>query len=200
MKKVLLFAFVLLLSISLLGCTGKGNEEPQPQALGLKDFFPLSKGSTWQYLGEGNEYASFKREVLLLEGDRVQIAEDNGGTVSASVFRITEEEITRTFFQGEEYDKTNLLGEEANDNMVILKTPLEAGTKWEVPEGIREIAETNATVDTPAGKFEDCIKVSIKLQNSTMNEYYKAGVGMVKREFVSEGMMVTSTLEKYEIK
>jgi len=29
---------------------------------------------------------------------------------------------------------------------------------------------------------------------------YKRGVGMVKREFVSEGTTVTSTLEKYEIK
>jgi hypothetical protein len=33
-----------------------------------------------------------------------------------------------------------------------------------------------------------------------MYEYFKAGIGMVKREFESEGMKVTSALEKYEIK
>jgi hypothetical protein len=179
---------------------GDYEEEPQPEPLSLKEIFPLSQGSTWQYLGEGNEYASFNRKVLFLEGDRAQVAEDNGGTVSASVFKTTEEEIIRTFFQGEEYDETNLLDQESNDSLVVLKAPLKVGTSWEVPGGVREIVETDAVVDTPAGKFEGCIKVSIKLENSTMYEYFKAGIGMVKREFESEGMKVTSTLEKYEIK
>lgn len=166
----------------------------------LKDLFPLGKGSTWEYLGDGNEYASFNRKVLFTEGDRVQTVEDNGGTVSASVFKITEKEIIRTFFQGEEYGQGNLFDKESNDNTVILKAPLKAGTKWETSKDAREIVETDAVVNTPAGKFEGCMKVSIKSQNSTMYEYFKAGIGMVKREFISEGMSVTSTLEKYEIK
>ena len=211
MKKTLLFTFILLLSVSLLGCANGGNppqpaentpptEGPQQETVSLKDFFPLSKGSTWKYLGEGNEYASFNRKVLFVEGDRAQTVEDNGGTVSASIFKTTENEIIRTFFQGEESNETNLLDQKPNDTLVILKAPLSVGTKWEVQEGVREIVEIDAIVDTPAGKFEGCIKVSIKMQNSTMNEYFKAGVGMVKREFTSEGMVVTSTLEKYDIK
>jgi hypothetical protein len=138
--------------------------------------------------------------VLLTEGDRAQVVEDNGGTTSASVFKITDEEILRTFFQGEEYNEKNLLDEESNDNLVILKAPLTVGAKWETSKDAREIVETDAVVETPAGKFEGCIKVSIKSENSTMYEYFKAGIGMVKREFISEGMTVTSTLEKYEIK
>lgn len=200
MKKTLLYALIFLLSISLLGCTSTGNVPQPADKADLKDFFPLSSGSTWQYKGEGNEYASFTRKVLFVDGDRAQVSEDNGGTVSAAVFKATEDTILRTFFQGEEYNETNLLDRESNENLIILKAPLKAGTKWEVPGGVREIVETNATVDTPAGKFEECIKVSIKLENSVMNEYFKAGVGMVKREFESEGMKVTSTLEKYEIK
>lgn len=199
MKKTLLFAFVLMLCVPLFGCNKLPAEEP-PVTLGLKDFFPLSEGSTWQYRGEGNEYASFNRKVVFHEGDRVQIIEDNGGTVSASIFKTGEDEILRTFFQGEEYEEMNLLDQDDNDSLVILRTPLKVGTRWETAEGVREIAAMDAVVDTPAGKFEDCIKVSIKLQYSTLYEYFKAGVGMVKREFTSEGMMVTSTLEKYEIK
>ncbi len=170
------------------------------EAVSLKAFFPLSKGSTWQYLGEGNEYATFTRKVLFTEGDRAQIAEDNGGTVSASVFKITDNEIIRTFFRGEEYDGKNLLNEKDNDNLVVLKAPLKSGTKWKAGDGEREIVDTAAVVDTPAGKFEGCIKVRIQKEHSTMYEYYKAGIGMVKREFESEGFKVTSTLEKYEIK
>lgn len=201
MKRILTLILILLLGISITGCAKAVNEpEPQQETLSLKDFFPLSNGSTWQYKGEGNEYASFSRKVLFVDGNRAQISEDNGGTVSTSVFEVSDEAITRTFFKGEEYDEINFIGQKPNDDLIILKAPLKAGTSWEVQDGVREITEVGATVDTPACKFEDCIKVTIKLENSTMQEYFKAGVGMVKREFVSEGMTVTSTLEKYEIR
>lgn len=172
----------------------------KPEAVIPENFFPVSVGSTWEFLGEGNEYAAFVRKALFKEGDRAQFSEDNGGTVSASIFKVTEKEIVRTFLRGEEYNNENLMKEKANDATVILKAPLKAGTKWKNSGDNREIVATDAVVETPAGKFTDCIKVSIKTDNSTMYEYFKAGVGMVKREFVSEGMTVTSTLEKYEIK
>jgi hypothetical protein len=175
-------------------------EEEEPHVLSLKDYFPLTGGSTWKYLGEGMEYASFSREVLYVGGNRAQVSENNGGTVSASLFEFREGEIVRTFFRGEEYDGNNLLDEEANDNLVLIKVPLEAGTKWETPNGTREIVETDAVVDTPAGKFEGCIKIEITTEHSVMYEYYKEGVGLVKREFLSEGAAVTSTLEEYSIK
>jgi hypothetical protein len=175
-------------------------EEQQPEDISLKDFFPLTEGTKWQYLGEGNEFASFTSEVLFVKEDRAQVMENNGGTVSASVFKVTDDEIVRIFFKGEEYDETNFLDEEPNDNLVILKKPLKVGTKWETTHGTREIVETDAIVDTPAGKFEDCIKVRISLDTSTSFEYFKQGIGMVKREFIYEDTIVTSTLEKYEIK
>lgn len=181
-------------------------EQPKPQVeefpavtQNLNKYFPLTKGSTWQYKGEGNEYASFTREVLFVEGDKAQIKEDTGGTVSAAVFKTTEKEITRIFFRGEEYEETNFLNEEPNDNLVILKTPLEVGIKWEEPNGVREIVEVDAAVDTPAGRFENCIKIKIQGQDSTMFEYFKDEIGMVKREFISGDTTVTSTLEKYTI-
>jgi hypothetical protein len=167
-------------------------------AVGVKDYFPLSIGSTWQYLGEGNEYASFTRKVLFKEGDRIQTMEDNGGTVSANIYKVTGDAARLVYSQGEQYDKVNLLDRKDNRDSIVLKAPLKTGTKWENAEDEREILATDASVDTPAGRFEACVKVSIKSQNSTMYEYYKAGVGMVKREFISEGLTVTSTLEKYE--
>jgi len=179
---------------------GKSNGGENQEEISLKEYFPLTEGSRWKYIGEGNEFASFTREVLYVKGDRAQIIENNGGTVSASVFEVTDEEIVRIFFQGEEYEATNFLDVEPNDNFVILKKPLKIGTKWETPQGSREIVEIDATVDTPAGKFEDCVVVSISQGSSTSYEYYKQGVGMVKREFVSEGITVMSTLEEYEIK
>lgn len=163
------------------------------------EFFPLTKGSTWQYQGEGNEYASFSREVLFTLDDRAQIREDNGGTVSSSIFESRDDQIAAIYFQEETYDETNFLEEEPNENLIILKTPLEVGTKWEYRNGTREIVDINATVETPAGEFEKCIVVRITFPDSTLFEYYKEGVGMVKREFISGDSRVTSILEKYKI-
>lgn len=166
----------------------------------LADYFPLTLGSTWQYSGEGSEYASFTREVVFAEGNRGQIKEDNGGTVSAAVFAATDQEITRIFFQGESYENENFLNAQTNDSLIILKAPLRVGTKWETTDSTREIVDVNASVDTPAGNFTKVIQVKITYPDSTIMEYFKDGVGMVKREFVSGDFKVTSILEKYEIK
>ena len=166
----LVIIFVLILIFSM-GCTqtesptpisepeeqqNPQGEEPAPNTQVLKNYFPLTDGSVWKYLGEGNEYATFNREVVFVEGDKAQIREDNGGTVSAAVFQTSENAITRIFFQGEEYEDTNFLNEEPNNSLEILKNPLEVGTKWEDPNGTREIVDINATVNTQAGKFENC--------------------------------------------
>ncbi|MGI6004916.1 MAG: hypothetical protein ACOX88_05830 [Christensenellales bacterium] len=176
--------------------------EPSPSAgvLSPKNFFPLSQDSTWQYQGEGNEYATFSRKVVFAAADRAQVEEDNGGTVTAAVWKATDDEVVRTYFEGEAYDGANRLSALPNDTLIILKAPLTTGTKWDTPQGTREIVSTDAVVDTPAGKFEDCIKVLNMSENATVYEYFKEGVGMVKREFSSEGTTITSTLEQYSVK
>lgn len=178
-------------------------ETPAPKKEIVKkpgDYFPLTKGSTWQYRGEGNEYASFNRQVLYTEDNRAQIREDNGGSVSAAIFEITDSAVIRTFFQGESYGTENLLEQQGKESVTILKTPLKVGTKWQEPTGDREITAVNAEVYTPAGTFKNCIKVKVANQDSSVFEYFKDGVGMIKREFISGETSVTSTLEKYDIK
>jgi len=172
-------------------------QQPAKQYLNPSDFFPLSVGSTWDYKGEGNEYASFTREVLFASGDRAQIRENNGGTVSAAIFNTSTDTVSRIFFMGEAYGQENFLNTEPKEDIIILKSPLQVGTKWEEPNGNREIVDMNAKVDTPAGIFDECIKVKISSKDSTLYEFYKKDIGMVKREFRSGDTVVTSSLKKY---
>ncbi len=204
---------IVLMAAAFTGCSKSNVQIPPPgssdkapgapvqPAQKAGDYFPLTVGSSWQYLGEGNEYASFNRLVLFAKGNRAQVRSDNGGTVSAMVFETTDTAVTRVYMKGEEYGSANFLDAEPNENIMILKTPLETGTKWEDSNGgTREIVDINAALDTPAGRFENCVKVKITGQNSTIYEYYKEGVGLVRSEFLSGDTSVTSTLEKYNIK
>ena len=223
MKKfiLLVLSISILLNISLVGCTKVSNSErtknikqekvsnsEEPKKINKekvpnlqpKDYFPLYEGSSWEYQGEGNEYASFTRNVMYVKGNLAQVREDNGGTVGASVFKTSADAITRIFFRGESYDETNYLTSKSNENMIVLKSPIAVGTKWTNPNNEREIVDTKASVTTPAGTFKECIKVKITENDSTTYEYFAKGVGMVMREFIYEELRITSSLKKYDIK
>lgn len=191
--------FFFLLILFLAGCltlTACSKAEPPKPA----DFFPMTKGSFWEYEGEGNEFASFTREVLFTDSGRAQLRENNGGTVTASVIEATETAVIRVFSRAEAYGEENYMEKQATENTILLKAPVEVGTEWEVQDGIKEITDVNATVTTPAGKFEKCVAVTANYGESTIVEYYKAGIGLVKREFTSGDIKVTSSLKRYEIK
>lgn len=178
-------------------------EEPIEENEGervLSNYFPLEVGNIWEYEGEGMEYASFTREVVYKEDNKAQVKEDNTGTVTAKVFEITDEAITSVYSQSEAYDDENFLNSENNEDVIVLKSPLEIGTKWETEEGSKEIVEIDASLDTPAGEFDNLIKVQTTHEDNISYEYYKEGIGLVRREFFSDGVEITSTLKQYNIK
>ena len=212
---IIIVALLLALPVVATGCRRSSapqdendaadqNRSGATQQLSLAAYFPLTVRSTWSYLGEGMEYASFTREVVFARGQRGQLQEDNGGTVIAAVYEITEDAITRIYHAGEAYEVEDLLDRVAapeSEKVVILRTPLAVGTTWQTQGyGTRTITATDAIVETPAGKFENCIAVKIEGEDSTLHEYFKEGIGLVLREFESEGYRVTSTLEEYDIK
>ena len=225
MKQLISCMIIFLMIIGLTGCgwtksNGSKSSTPKPQppkqitetnpkkepgqvipgkvqALRPADFFPLATGFIWKYQGEGNEYATFKRIVYTTKGNLAQIREDNGGTISASVFKTTSDAVTRIFFRGEVYKYKSFLSEKPNENTIILKSPLEVGTKWKDQNGTKEIVGLNTSVFTPAGLYSNCLELKISNENSTVYEYYKKGVGMVKREFVSGETKITSSLQRF---
>ncbi|MDX9870928.1 MAG: hypothetical protein RBT41_00735 [Clostridia bacterium] len=207
-NSTVLIVFLLALLLLAPGCTNNAAPPQEPPVTSgtpgtIADVFPLTQGSTWEYHGVGNEFAAFKQEVVFAEGKKGQIRKDNGGTVSAAVFEISDDAVTRVFFQGESYEDENFLEEESAEKVIVIKAPLEAGTTWEEPNGTRKIISVNETVTTPAGEFKDCLKIEVANGNSTIYEYYKAGVGLIMSQFSSNEApdeKITSLLESYDIK
>ncbi len=199
MRKLLFMLIIGMLIAGLVGCNN-----PQAEITSKPgDYFPLGVNNRWNYLGEGNEYASYIREMPFVKNNQAQTYVDNGGTVAAEVFQIDADTVTRTFFAGEKYEQENMLegGFTSNDHTVIIKSPLNKGTVWKNDGETREIVAIDARVNTPAGDFSDCLQIKITNPDSTSTvfEYYAAGVGMVKREFIDGDFSITSTLQEYNL-
>ncbi|MEN6324941.1 MAG: hypothetical protein ABFD18_01840 [Syntrophomonas sp.] len=209
MRRLVSVFVIFIFIISLGACTvsqeNKNNQTTPPkqqnkqEVTKISDYFPLIAGSSWEYEGIGNEFASFNREVLFVSGKHAQIKEDNGGTVSTSIFTVSDDNIERVYFSGETYTPENLLPDKfsPNDNTIILKSPLKVGTSWGEGDNKREISSLDISTDTPVGKFPHCLQIKSGGQDSTVYEYYSKGTGLVKREFISGEAKIISQLKKY---
>jgi len=199
---ILIIGSIALSNLLISGC-----RQPPPPEKGSQvqvdqpgDFFPLTRGSTWDYAGEGNEFASFTREVVLTRGNLAQVRENNGGTISVSVFEVTGEAITRRFFQGETYEEEDFLDRQPTEETIIIKGPLQIGTTWGPSGAIKTITDLQTTIETPAGTFPDCLEIETTYPDSKVYEYYQKGVGMIERKFISGEFQVKSSLREFSIK
>ncbi|MEA1959936.1 MAG: hypothetical protein U9N81_01370 [Bacillota bacterium] len=195
-----------LLFLVISFCAGCGNQDPvadqsDPPAdkLSIADFISHTPGNYRDYEGEGNEYAAFNTEVLYAKDDLIQVSNSNDGTTMTFIYRIRDNEILRIYREEESYDPPNMLEEgfTPNDETIVLKAPLQVGTKWQADEAISEIVSVDASLSTPAGEFDSCIKVETIYPQAKAYSYYKEGVGLIKNEFVAGDMKVTATLKEY---
>jgi hypothetical protein len=206
MKTLLKSLGVIFLTTILLGC----QQAPSPVTPPAEDaitnitaYFPIEAKQTWTYQGEGNEYASFTRRVMVQQGNRAQFAEDNGGTKMVMVYQVTPDEVKKTFFVPEFYTDKNMLNEPANQSEVILKAPLKVGAVWQDDKYKREVLGIREKVTVPAGTFENVVKIKVTslqggLQGSQLFEYYAPNTGLILREFTSgENFKVVSKLKSF---
>lgn len=223
-KSLLIIFALLLITSTALGCTAKQPETPAPPPTPIptqpapaekptetpvptaeeKDislYMPMKVGYLWQYEGEGNEYASYTLRVEYQENNRYQLTEDNGGSVIADIYEVTDDSIVHVYRMGESYEQKNLLKEEDNLEDILIKKPLQIGNKWVSEENSYEIIDTKATITVPYGTFDDCLVVKRTYKDGSESYMsYKEEVGLVQSEFRSEGFKVFSRLKSFSSK
>jgi len=196
----LLFVFTFL-----TGCASSPAENTPPSVPGpstdktpgrtLEEYYPFLENVRYEYVGEGNEFASFIATVDFLEGDKIQLRQNNGGTETIRVLSRKDGKLTELFSREETYFRENFLNETEEEN-VLLMEPLAAGTEWKGENGDRfYISKTGVPVETPAGTF-DALEVTRESGDTKILYYYAKDTGLVKQEFVSGDMKITSMLSK----
>ncbi|MEW6661402.1 MAG: hypothetical protein ACOY9Y_04355 [Bacillota bacterium] len=206
--RVLTLLIVLGCLMVSLGCLRRSPEQARPgqkapaKEVAVETYLPLKQGNFWDYRGEGNEYAEYDDRVLFREGNLVQLKRANPGTTLAVIYEVKEDSITKVYTEEEFYEERNILASfKENQREIILKRPFTLGTTWTVGERTYEIIETNATVNTPAGSFKDCIKIRSTFKDSDHQifQFYAPEVGMVKSEFRAGEALVVSDLKEYKL-
>ncbi|MEW6064635.1 MAG: hypothetical protein ACOY3U_13100 [Bacillota bacterium] len=203
-----IFVYLMVCLTAVAGCAKKEtppSAQNKPKVDTIQDvspYFPAEPQLTWEYEGFGNEYAAFTRKVLYRQGNRVQMSENNGGTVMGLVFDVSAQAVTKTFSVPEFYDERNILNEKANLQEVILKAPLRVGESWQNDGSKREVVSTGERVEVPAGKFEKVVKIKITpledKQDHEQFEYYAENTGLIMREFIAGDSRITSKLKSFK--
>ena len=207
-KGLILIFTIFIITATTLGCTAKQPEvatpAPAPTPAPAKEvedisaYMPMKVGYLWEYEGEGNEYASYTSKIEFAENNRYQEAQDNGGTVMANIYEVTEDSIVHVYQMGENYESKNLLKEKDNLADVILKLPIQVGNKWVGEENSYEIIDTKATITVPYGTFNDSVLVKRTYKDGSESYmHYKEGVGLLQSEFRSGDFKVFSRLKSF---
>lgn len=151
----------------------------------MKDFFPLAKGAVREYAVE-NAAGAGRMTIEVLE-----VSTADGVTTARC--RRTE--------AGEASEFTvvkDARGVRAGD-VPEFELPLEIGTEWILPPRRYWIEALDAAVETPAGKFQDCLRVAYLIaegDGGSGERHYAPGVGLVKVSENDEGEPFTYELVK----
>jgi len=185
----------------LVSCKdGNAVKEPNniPDALSIKDYYPLAENTKYTYKGEGNEFASYTVYIDYLNKKRVQTRTNNGGTEVVRVLELNEGQLNELFSRAETYFREDFTNDEYTTSKVLLKEPLKEGNSWSSEENSTStITSINKEIVTPEGNIES-IEVTTENPQGTIFEYYAKNKGLIKVINKGASYEVSSTLSSVE--
>jgi hypothetical protein len=193
-KTLLLAGLLLILAFPIAGC----GQEPNPtEEATIQDYFPFNENVKMVFEGQGNEFASYTTYVDYINGDRIQIRTNNGGSEIVDVLQNSDGSLTEINSWGEIFYKTDLTGEEANASDVLLKEPLVKGTKWNLSDGSqREITGLAVAIETPYDSFDALEVTTTKNGQIIQKQYYALDIGLVQSIFIEGDEEISSSLKE----
>jgi hypothetical protein len=203
MKRFLLIMSLILSLVFLSSCANKGNNKISTNnnistSPIINDFYPFKENVKYIYEGMGNEYASYHTTVDFVEGNRIQLRTNNGGSELVKVLENKDGQLTMILQRGECYYRENLTQNTGDKSEIILKEPLVKGTSWTLADNRkRSITNVDVELTTPSGTYKT-LEVTTEGKEDKIIDYYATNIGLVKSVFTSNGTEISSTLKKVE--
>lgn len=177
----ILLALIVAVAWMRMGNTGDTN-------LQVQDYFP--RVPMEKEFSGGFENAGYTHRIDYIMGDKVQLIQEDTGARMVMIHEVSPEGIKQVFRKqiDEEPVGINYIeGFVPNHEGVLLKAPIQVGTKWNDDDGGQyEITKVNKRVTTPAGKY-DTIEVTFIKEDFKVKRYYAKEIGLVMVEKGSYG-------------
>lgn len=166
---------------------------------GIDDYFNFNENVKYNYDGINSEYAEYVTYIDYINGNKVQLRSNNGGTETVTVLQNSNGELKKVFQRNECYYRENFTNKSANIEEILLKEPLVVGTTWKLSDGSkRYISKVDVKISIGSG---ECSALEITTENTNGQidlQYYAVNKGLIKSIYDANNMKVTSTLKSIE--
>lgn len=192
-----LLAALLMALIPAVGFSQEKKEEKP------SNFFPLAKGTKWEYVLKGAEKYPWVVEVT-------DVSEPKKGeravTTLTSIILDRKRLAGKYSADGKAVYEHTRGGDDLESPLVMIKLPLKAGSKW--TEKLKYVGEVTIDYEVkeaeelkvPAGTytaFPVVQSIKTELGKSTVTTWYADGVGMVKQEIKAFGKPDVTELKSF---
>ena len=211
MKKLIIISIIIIMVMLLTSCNNAKNNEPNlPQnegsdntvidstELSIKDYFPFTENTKYEYTGEGNEYATYTVFTDYITDTRIQTRTNNGGTEIVKVIENKNGQLKVLLDRAETYFREDFTNTKNNNGEVLLKEPIEVGNSWSNDEDIKtSITNLDVDITIPLGTFK-ALEVTTEGKDYKITDYYAKDIGLIKTINKGTDYEVSSTLSKVE--
>lgn len=175
--------------IMVTGCISKeappAKPKPPKEEISIEEYYP-QENKTYQYRGEGNEYAAYTEVFYKKTDSYLPSIVDNGGTRLLRIYQLTEKGIYVVYEQPEFYNETIPSFDEMKqyfNPVPLLEKPIKENTSF---NGWK-IINTNEKMMLFDGEVKNIIIIEQHDQqnNTVVRKYWAPKLGMVKQEFES---------------
>ncbi|GAA0773880.1 GerMN domain-containing protein [Clostridium subterminale] len=177
---------------------GESNNNSKP-SYSIDDYFIFKENVKYNYTGTNSEYAEYVTYVDYINGNKVQLRSNNGGTETVTVLQNSNGELKKIFQRNECYYRENFTNKVANIDEILLKKPLVVGTVWKLSDGSkRYISKVDVKISIGSGECS-ALEVTTENINGQIDlQYYTVNKGLIKSIYDANSMKVTSTLKSVE--
>jgi hypothetical protein len=166
---------------------------------GIDAYFNFRENVKYNYTGTNSEYAEYVTYIDYINGNKVQLRSNNGGTETVTVLQNSNGELKKIFQRNECYYRENFTNKVANMEEILLKDPIVVGTAWKLSDGSkRYISKVDMKISIGSGEYS-ALEVTTENINGQIDlHYYTVNKGLIKSIYDANNMKVTSTLKNIE--
>lgn len=162
----------------------------------ISDYFPLAENQLYSYLTADGGTADMKLQYLRREADRVtaQLKIRQGGKDIIRVMEVTDTAFKELYESEDMPYRANIIGRAEYREVVLMKSPLVIGNKWQTGDYQAEIIALDEALELN-GVTYSALVVRLTNDRETLDYHYGKNLGLLRLERLPAGQSPAGELK-----